>query len=80
MEGVDNCGYDNELVWTSTQGGLQPQNNHGRLNSETALQNVTHVALDLGKLQLIRGVQVQGGYVRMCIWACTCICTFLSYV
>ena len=63
IPGVDHCGYDNELVWTSTEGGLQPQNKYGHLNSDTALQNVTQVVLDLGKLQFIRGVQLQGGYV-----------------
>ena len=59
-QGVDRCGYDNALVWTNNEGGLQLQNELGRLNSDSPMKNVTQVTVDLGKLQLIRGVQIQG--------------------
>ena len=59
-DGIDRCGYDNALVWTNTEGGLQLQNEQGRLNSDSPMKNVTQVTVDLGKLQLIRGVQIQG--------------------
>ena len=62
LQGVDRCGLDRALVWTYNQGGLQPQNEQGRLNSDNPMKNVTQVILDVGKLQSIRGVQIQGAY------------------
>ena len=72
LEGIDNCGYDNELVWTNTQGGLQKLNTDGRLNSDVALKNFTHVVLDLGKLQFIRGIQLQGGIPDNIFYGAAC--------
>jgi len=71
-QSVDNCGYDNELVWTKTQGGLQDLNTDGRLNSDVALKNVTHVVLDFGKVQFIRGIQLQGGIPDNIFYGAAC--------
>jgi hypothetical protein len=72
VKDVDHCGYDNELVWTDTQGGLQAQDNQGRLNSDAALKNSTEVTLDLGKLQFIQGIQIQGGVADNIFYGAAC--------
>jgi hypothetical protein len=60
IESVDRCGYDSALVWTNNQGGMQPMSEEGRLNSNFPLMNATQMSVDLGKLQVIRGIQIQG--------------------
>jgi len=58
---LDRCGYNAELVWTSNVGGLQPYDTYGQLYSDTAIEGVTKVTVDLGEVQIVRGVKLQGG-------------------
>ena len=58
---LDRCGYNAELVWTSNMGGLQPDDTYGQLYSDTAIEGVTEVIVDLGEVQSVRGVKLQGG-------------------
>jgi len=55
------CGYDERLVWTSDMAGLQVIDGEGRVDSDRALENVRQVTVDLGEVQTVRGIRMQGG-------------------
>jgi hypothetical protein len=58
--GVDSCGYDDSLVWTSTTSDEGPQMELGRLNGETAFENVKNITIDLLREKDIFGIKIQG--------------------
>ena len=72
---IDKCGYDEQFVWTSNVGGLLKSDNHGRIGSDTAIEDAIQVTVDLGMVKVVRGVQVQGGvpeipyHGQTCIWS-----------
>ena len=68
----DECGYNTKLVWTGTLGGLQTFSDHGRLYSSTAFESVTHLTLDLGAIEIIRGVQLQAGLTDVPFYGAAC--------
>ena len=83
VSNYDNCGYDEQLVWTSNVGGVLDDDNHGRIGSDTAVEDSVQVTVDLGRVQVVRGVQVQGGVPEipglMCIWSMTYFLFMKSY-
>jgi len=46
--------------------------NHGKLHSKDAFESVTHLTVDLGKIQTIRGVQLQGGVADVMFYGPAC--------
>lgn len=60
LAGSNQCGYDSELVWTSTTGGKGPHESLGRLHSDTAFEDVRLVEVDLLGLRQVDGLTVQG--------------------
>jgi len=70
---ADRCGYNAELVWTSNEGGLQPLDTYGRLYNDTAIEGATNITVDLGKVQPVRGVELQGGVPDVPFNGRTCV-------
>ena len=72
------CGYDDKLVWTSVLGGLQELNSRGRLYSDNVLKGITQVTVDLGAVQVVRGIQTQGGRRGRALDGAACVASSLS--
>ena len=70
------CGYNEELVWTSNVGGLLQDNTQGRIGGDVAFESVTEVTLDLGEVQIVRGVQVQNGVQEIAYNGPSCIVAY----
>ena len=68
------CGhYNRELVWTSSRAGLQMPDGRGRLFNDVAMLGVKRVTVDLGSLQAVRGIQMQGGVPGETPYTPTCV-------
>ena len=57
----DACGYNMELVWTNSIGGLQSSEDYGRIDSDNAMESISEVTIEFEGVQKIREVLVQGG-------------------
>jgi hypothetical protein len=75
----DACGYNKTLVWTDNLGGLQNFSEHGRLHSITAFESVTSLTVDLGAMEVIRGVQLQGGVGDVPFYGIACFTEVVYY-
>ena len=60
-DGTDQCGYNKELVWTDDVGGTQTGNIRGRIDSDISMDRVFQVTVDLDRVQIVRGIQIQSG-------------------
>ena len=58
---TDRCGYNKELVWTDDVGGTQTSNIRGRIDSDISMDRVLTVTVDLDRVQIVRGIQIQSG-------------------
>ena len=76
---MDRCGYDMELVWTSTVGGLQTNQTQGNLGSKNAFTFITTLTVDLEKVHNIQGVQLQGGVADTFAYGPACFSANWSY-
>ena len=76
---MDRCGYDKELVWTGTVGGLQTNQTQGRIGTKNAFTFVTKLTVDLEKVHTIQGVQLQGGVADTFAYGPACFSANWSY-
>ena len=77
---TNKCGYDEELVWTSNQGGSSAASAHGKLDSDTASEGLMQVTVDLGQLKIVRGVQLQGGVPETMFYGPACFSLALDII